>query len=257
MEVVNTQFDLQAFYQQLASAESLLLMLDYDGTLAPFTTERDKAVPYPLIVGTLEGLLASDRTRVVIISGRTVDDLKKVLSLENTPELWGCHGLERYSREGQYSIIELSDDVREKLSVLYNWTAENQLVNFCEFKPSGGAFHWRGLPKDEEELIHQKVVDRWRNEADAAHLDLIEFDGGIEIRVAGTNKSSPVAQLMSESSDQIVAAYLGDDRTDEDAFEAIKGRGAAVLVNENLRDTRADIWIRPPDELDDFLRRWI
>jgi trehalose 6-phosphate phosphatase len=51
-------------------------------------------------------------------------------------------------------------------------------------------------------------------------------------------------------------AYLGDDRTDEDAFMALRGRGLAVLVRPDLRATAAEVWIRPPDELLLFLQRW-
>jgi trehalose-6-phosphatase len=52
-------------------------------------------------------------------------------------------------------------------------------------------------------------------------------------------------------------AYLGDDRTDEDAFKALAGRGLAVLVREELRPTAAAVWLRPPVELLDFLQRWM
>jgi trehalose 6-phosphate phosphatase len=51
-------------------------------------------------------------------------------------------------------------------------------------------------------------------------------------------------------------AYLGDDVTDEDAFRAVKGRGLAVLVRAEYRRTAADIWIKPPHELKNFIGRW-
>ena len=51
-------------------------------------------------------------------------------------------------------------------------------------------------------------------------------------------------------------AYLGDDRTDEDAFRALRGRGLSVLVRAEPRETAADAWIRPPEELIEFLRTW-
>ena len=54
-----------------------------------------------------------------------------------------------------------------------------------------------------------------------------------------------------------LAAYLGDDVTDENAFQAVKGHGVGLLVREELRPTEADVWIRPPDELRSFLLDWI
>ena len=257
MEILNKQLNLDEFYERLASTDKRLLMLDYDGTLAPFTTERDAAVPYPQIKETLLELLDHQTTRVVIISGRTVDDLKKLLDSEKLPEIWGCHGLERLTLDGHYSIPDFPEEMRSKLSDLYSWTAEKSLVNFCEFKPSGAAYHWRGLPEDEAEQIHKLVYERWHDIAESTNLELYEFDGGQEIRVAGTKKSTPVQKLLDEADPDTITAYLGDDRTDEDAFEALKGRGLSVFVKDTLRETGADIWITPPNELNDFLKRWL
>jgi len=44
--------------------------------------------------------------------------------------------------------------------------------------------------------------------------------------------------------------------TDEDAFRAVKPRGIAVLVRPQFRPTTADVWLRPPDELVEFMRHW-
>jgi trehalose-6-phosphatase len=55
---------------------------------------------------------------------------------------------------------------------------------------------------------------------------------------------------------ETAAAYLGDDATDEDAFKAIRGRGIGVLVRPQFRATAADFWLKPPEELLEFLERW-
>ena len=83
------------------------------------------------------------------------------------------------------------------------------------------------------------------------------FDGGIELRVPGRSKATAVEQLLAESGADPVSAYLGDDRTDEDAFQAIASHGLGVLVRPDLRPTAAAWWLRPPEELLDFLDQWI
>jgi trehalose-6-phosphatase len=65
-----------------------------------------------------------------------------------------------------------------------------------------------------------------------------------------------VHAVLSETSADAAAAYLGDDITDEDAFRAIKPRGVAALVRPELRDTAADVWLQPPQELASFLQLW-
>ena len=84
-----------------------------------------------------------------------------------------------------------------------------------------------------------------------------EFDGGIELRVPRIDKGHAVRTVLAEIEENSVIAYMGDDLTDEDALLAIKGKGLGILVREALRNTAADIWIRPPDELLDFLARWL
>jgi trehalose-6-phosphatase len=54
-----------------------------------------------------------------------------------------------------------------------------------------------------------------------------------------------------------VIAYLGDDRTDEDAFHALRGRGLTVLVRDQPRPTLAEVQLRPPQELIQFFRDWL
>jgi trehalose-phosphatase len=86
---------------------------------------------------------------------------------------------------------------------------------------------------------------------------LEDFDGGMEIRVAATNKGDVVRAILSEMTRDSVIAYLGDDRTDEDAFVALDGRGLGVLVRTEFRETEADVWLRPPEGVLTFLTAWL
>ncbi len=63
--------------------------------------------------------------------------------------------------------------------------------------------------------------------------------------------------MLNEQPEGTVVAYLGDDATDEDAFEAVGKHGLSVLVREERRTSAAEVWLRPPEELLEFLDRWI
>ena len=63
--------------------------------------------------------------------------------------------------------------------------------------------------------------------------------------------------VLSGAPPGTVAAYLGDDLTDEDAFRALPEGALGVLVREELRPTDAGAWVRPPEGLLDFLDRWL
>lgn len=77
------------------------------------------------------------------------------------------------------------------------------------------------------------------------------------MRVPGVDKGSAVETILTEMGRGTAAVYAGDDLTDEDAFRAIKGRGLGILASEEFRSTAADLWLRPPEELLDFLDTWL
>jgi len=62
---------------------------------------------------------------------------------------------------------------------------------------------------------------------------------------------------LSEINPNTTVAYLGDDSTDESALRAMLGRGISVLVRPKWRPTAAQFWLKPPEELLDFLGLWL
>jgi trehalose 6-phosphate phosphatase len=258
MQVLTPSVNLDSFYATLPGASERVLMLDYDGTLAPFKIRPEQAVPYPGIVGLLDAVMAQADTRIVIVSGRRAAEVAALLSLQRSPEIWGAHGWERMSADGVVSVQETAEEMRRALS-----SAEIAAEGFrragarIECKPASVALHWRGLPAIKIARLREQVQSAWQPLIAGGLLELMAFDGGLELRARGTNKEHAVRTVLAESGAECVAVYFGDDVTDEDAFRAIKGRGLAVLVRSTLRETLADLWLRPPRELIAFLQHWL
>jgi len=257
MKVINPEIDMDSFFAELRESSSRVLLLDYDGTLAPFKKERDKAFPYEGIGDVLDRIIESDETKVVIISGRRLNELIPLLGLKQLPEIWGSHGGERLSSDGTYSIERLPDSAVQLLASFDERMKEMGWEDRVERKPLGLAVHWRGLNLTEIEAIRKEVMEQIPLDLEKTGLALHAFDGGLEFRPVGINKGEVLHEVLKDMGQESTAAYLGDDLTDEDAFEAIKGRGVGILVREELRDTTADLWLRPPEELLDFLERWV
>ena len=135
---------LNDFFSKLKKVPKGLLLLDYDGTLAPFRVERDQAVPYPGVREWLGKIRDSSKTRLVVVSGRKIDDLLPLLGLNPPPEIWGSHGLERLHPDGRYERQPISDRQREFLQNLEQWAKQSGWDSHFELKPGGAAFHWRG-----------------------------------------------------------------------------------------------------------------
>ncbi len=252
-----TERRLDKFFSDLEHASHRILLLDYDGTLAPFREERNQAEPYPGIRYRLKQLLDLKSTRVVIISGRWSKHLIPLLGLAEIPEIWGSHGAERVMPDRSIQLVELNEEVIKGLTEADHWGESEGLADTMERKPAGLAFHWRGLDTSRAERIRQRIEEHWINRVARHRLELHEFDGGVELRAADVSKGQAVQKILEEAPDDAMVAYLGDDLTDEDAFKALDGRGLRVLVRKDYRDTDADVWIRPPEELLDFLDHWI
>ena len=255
MQILDPAGEPEPFLQRLGSAPRRALLLDYDGTLAPFAVARDKAVPYEGIQPRLEAIVRGGRTRVVIISGRAAAEVRTLLGLRVGVEVWGSHGWERRMSDGADLSGEPPRAQREAIAQAQQ-QARQVPSERLERKPFSVALHWRGLDESARSALAAPIRDAWHSLADAAALELHEFDGGVELRIPGRDKGFAVRTLAEELGPQTVMAYLGDDRTDEDAFRAIAPLGLGVLVRETLRPTAARLWIRPPDELFWFLDQW-
>jgi trehalose 6-phosphate phosphatase len=231
-------------------------MLDYDGTLAPFRREREKAIPYPGIRDILEEIMASGNSRVVIISGRAVADLIPLLGLKRMPEIWGSHGWEHRGRDGSYNLSPASESHLKGLADADFLIEKMKLGDYREEKPRSVALHWRGIPEREVDAVREFARAELNPIAGSYGLHLKYFDGGLELCAPGRNKGDVVRSIIEESPADSFFTYLGDDLTDEDAFEAIADRGLGVLVSPEKRPTKAKLHLIPPDELLEFLNEW-
>lgn len=247
----------EPFFRTVALAPRSALLLDYDGTLAPFHVQRDQAFPYPGVSALLQEIIRNGRTRVVLISGRDVTDLVPLLNLHPVPEVWGTHGFQRRSLDGATRMPALDDRTLTALSDADNWLIYQQLRHTAEFKSGAIAVHWRGLDELTMEDIRSRVLLGWRIIAAQGGLELLDFDGGIEIHAREANKGNAVRDFLSQEGPDVPVAYLGDDMTDESAFHAMGERGVTVLVRPKWRRSSARLWLQPPDEIVEFLDMWL
>jgi trehalose-phosphatase len=248
--------DLDRFFTYLRATPRRALLLDYDGTLAPFRAARDQAVPYPGVSAILNKIVQARHTRLAIISGRAIHDLVPLVGLAEPVELWGSHGWEHWTPKDGYQIAPWSTRVSSGLAAAHQWIVANGLEGQCEEKPAGLAVHWRGLSPNAASALRDRVMEHWVLLTRQAGLVLHPFDGGIELRIPGRDKGVVVQTIRAELGLGAATAYLGDDLTDEDAFAALRGGGLTVLVRPELRPTSAALWLQPPEELLAFLSRW-
>jgi trehalose-phosphatase len=135
------------------------------------------------------------------------------------------------------------------------------LSETLEVKPTSLAIHWRSFKPAMQEGIRSVVQSIFaridQRIAQPGELHLLPFDGGLELRSTDRTKGTAVAEILSQERDDAPIAYLGDDLTDEDAFFAVGNKGYSLLVRSEVRASFARFWLRPPEELLEFLDAWI
>lgn len=266
IQALDPTAELESFFSRLSQARECALLLDYDGTLAPFHIQRDQAHPYPGVRAVLSVIALLGDTRLGIVSGRPANEVPPLLGLgRHQPEVWGCHGWERLKPDGSYQRMTAHPQTLEGLASAYDsllalacgsLRSVLRLDEHIERKPMGLALHWRGCSPSVIKEVHDSVTRAWVKIARETGLKLCEFEEGLELRASECTKADAVEAIIEETSEDAAVAYLGDGLTDEDAFRSLKGKGLTVLVRPKLRATAADFWIRTLEELLHFLWLW-
>jgi trehalose-phosphatase len=247
------------FFGAFAGAANPVLLLDYDGTLAPFRVNRFKARPWAGVADLLGRIQRQGRTRMAVVSGRPAAEVAPLLGLDPPLEVWGLHGAERLYPDGRSDMEQAPPAAREKLEELRQQLKGNSLGGLFEDKPNAAVMHWRGASPRKAKLIERRTQALFEPLAQLDGLALLEFEAGLELRV-GRDKGGAVEAILAEAGAHGPVAYLGDDLTDEAAFRAVNGtgrRGLSVLMRREWRKTDANIWLRPPVELRAFLAEWL
>lgn len=233
-----------------------LLLLDYDGTLAPFHDDRMQALPWPGVTERLEQLSDLPSVHLALVTGRAARELASLVPLRHPVEIWGSHGREHISADGAYRAAELLPRQQGALDELEQALIAAGFAAQVERKPASLAAHWRVLDSDGATRMEQIARQAYRASGQRAGLQLLIFDGGIEMRSEAIHKGHAVLHMIKQFP-AATAAYLGDDTTDEDAFAALNGHGLTILVRQQPRPSHAAFWLRPPHELIAFLDAWI
>jgi trehalose 6-phosphate phosphatase len=244
------------FWGTVAARSPRLLMLDYDGTLAPFRVAREEAWPLPAVAELLESVAAAPGSEVAILSGRPLDEQLRFLG--SLPvDLVGEHGWESRSRDGRTVRHPLPAECGEALQRASLGAEAAGLGRFLERKRTALVLHTRGIPRPRALGMERDFRILWMRQSAGPLLRMTTVNGGLEMRAAGRDKGTVVRELIEKSEPGVLAVYVGDDTTDEDAFREVRHRGFAIRVGAEERASLAVGRIESCEAVEGFLRRWL
>jgi trehalose-phosphatase len=249
---------IRTFFAGFSCKVTPLLLMDYDGTLAPFRVDRYLARPWAGVRELLTRIQQQGRTRIAIISGRSAHEIRPLLGIDPPLEIWGLHGAERLFPSGRSELQPVPAAAREKLEMLRALLKRDSFGGLFEDKANAAVLHWRGASACKARLIEQRARALFAPQAGTDGLELLDFEAGVELRI-GRDKGGAVAAILGEADADTPVAYLGDDCTDEAAFRVVNQVGVhslSMLVRNQWHETAADIWLRPPVELRCLFEDW-
>lgn len=176
--------ELDAFFGGFAGHARPLLLLDYDGTLAPFRVDRFKARPWAGVRELLAAIQQQGRTRMAVITGRPAAEIAPMLALDPPLEVWGLHGAERLYPDGRRELEQAPAATQAKLEELREQLQRDSLGGLFEDKANGVVMHWRGVSRRKAEQIEQRTRALFEPLAQMEGLALLEFDAGLELRLS-------------------------------------------------------------------------
>lgn len=209
-------------------ASSRLLLLDYDGTLAPFVKNPEDALPSEQLLALLQQMSADKRNKVVINSGRNHQILDKWfagMDLDFAAE----HGV-FYKENGVWhkniqEKIEWDDEILDIIYHTIDKTPRSQL----EQKNAALVWHYRKVDVWLAELRAQQLINALIGPCARLNLQIVPGNKIVEIKPPDFNKGSEVLRRMDKRSYDFVLA-IGDDTTDEDMFRALPPDGISIKV---------------------------
>ena len=215
----------------------IALFLDVDGTLLEIAA-RPQAVSVPAdLRERLRTLHAAAGGAVALVSGRSVADLDALFAPLKLPSA-GLHGFERRGASGAYRTRPLPPTAAlESARTAMLHLALRHPGLHVEDKRFAFALHYRGAPRLESALISAM-------EEIAAgvtqHLELQRGKMVIELRPAGATKAQAVAEFLGEPPFAgRMPVFVGDDLTDEPAFELVNRLAGASIVVSATRPSAA------------------
>jgi trehalose 6-phosphate phosphatase len=245
--------DLTPVWRRARRAAHRLLALDYDGTLVPFTADRRAAALPPSLAEVLGAIAAGGRTTVAIVSGRPVEELRRIVGPLEV-RLIGEHGWEGENLRAIHRHPVPATAARALQEAARACSGDDA---YLEHKRTGIVLHLRGLAAADAAALQARCYARWSPLAATGILRLQPIDGGLELRAGGRDKGIAIQELLRSLPAATLPVVLGDDLTDEDAFAAIRPRGVAIRIGDQSRPSAARLSLESPGAASAFLLDWL
>lgn len=244
----------------IGNTHKLALLFDYDGTLAPIAPHPDLAVIPKETKNILQRLSNMSDVYIAVVSGRNVNNVKEMVGIDRITYA-GSHGLEILHPDGTKFVHQMPSGFQGKVGELLKKLQEQVCKDGAWVENKGAllTFHFRETPINKREPLvttaRKLIVEHGFKAADA-HC-AIEAKPPVQ-----WNKGRASIHILRTAfgldwSERVRIIYAGDDTTDEDAMQALKGMAATFRVTSSqITKTYAERRLPSTDSVLTLLR-WV
>ena len=249
-----TPEDRRALVGAYKGGRSRLLLLDYDGTLAPFHLKPAKAVPDEDLVALLARLSSDPANEVVVVSGRDRPTLEAWFGEERVG-LVAEHGAWSRWRGGAWEKAPPArNDWKPEIRSTLEWFVDRTPGSSVEEKDFSLVWDYRRVDPDMAPLRARELKDALLYQVANLGLVVLEGSKGVEVKNAGVDKGTAV-QKWFQSREWDFILSVGDDVTDEDVFGRLPDTAYSLKVG--MGPTKAGHSVAAPEDVRSLLAEFI
>lgn len=247
------------FINKRIKGETILLFLDFDGTLAPIASTPARVQFPSRTKKILRQLHSLPNIKLVIISGRDLDDIKKIVGIPGIVYV-GNHGcqISGVGIDWQHDFPVVRQRKMRKLNKELSITMKEIRGVLIENKNMSIAVHYRNVKNKDMPKFQKTLTKILRPYIVPLFIKVSVGKKVVEFGLATPwNKGKAVNRIIhrikiSERIDSHVSVYIGDDVTDETAFKTLKHKGITIHVGTGTQSA-ASYYLRNPAEVATFL----
>ncbi len=243
---LSTEPVVQAFHQ----AQTRLMLLDYDGTLAPYASLPQNAVPTPLLIGLLEKLAHDDKTTTALVSGRSRSDLEQWFG--GIAHLWLAaeHGAvvrSPGSPEWERAHPNSSNEWKGRVYPILEHFVARTPGSFIEEKEFSLVWHYRMADPEFGDWLANDLVANLEQMLAESPVRAVKGQKTVEVKLIWANKGEVYSRLLQSGLNPDFILAAGDDATDEDLFAQLPPTAWTIHVGRNR--SRARFCVAASDEM--------
>ena len=213
------------------AASKRLILLDYDGTLVPFTKDPQQARPSDDVTQLLSRLSTAPGSQVVIISGRDKATLENWFG-QLPVGLVAEHGVwTRRPGDGRNWTMSqpVTAEWKSRVRPVLEMYSHRLPGSFTEDKDFSIAWHYRAADPDLGPTRAKELLDHLVNYTANINVQVLQGNKVIEVKTAGVSKGSTGRSWLDSDNFDFVLA-IGDDWTDEHLFMALPESAYSLRV---------------------------